>query len=73
MAQETPIHVGDQVVITHGPDAKQHRGKVWVVATGPEPCPCCGKLAVTLKGYDGIIGIDNIARVRDDDYPARYQ
>ena len=29
MAQETPIHAGDRVVITHGPDAKQHRGKVW--------------------------------------------
>ncbi len=73
MDQYHAIHAGDRVVITHGEAAKLHRGKVWVVATGPEPCPCCGKLAVTLKGYDGIIGVDNIARVRDDDYPARYQ
>ncbi len=53
MAQETPIHAGDRVVITHGPDAKQHRGKVWVVETALAPCPCCGELAVTLKGYRG--------------------
>lgn len=73
MTQETPIHAGDRVVITHGPDAKQHRGKVWVVETAPAPCPCCGKLAVTFKGYRGIIGIDNIARIRADDYPAAYR
>lgn len=73
MDQYHAIHAGDRVVITHGPDAKLHRGKVWVVETAPAPCPCCGKLAVTLKGYRGIIGVDNIARVRDDDYPARYQ
>lgn len=54
MDQYHAIHAGDRVVITHGEAAKLHRGKVWTVATGPEPCPCCGKLSVRLKGYDGI-------------------
>lgn len=73
MTQETPIHAGDRVVIAHGPDAKRRRGKVWVVETAPAPCPCCGELAVTLKGYEGIIAVAYIARIRDDDYPARYR
>lgn len=73
MAQETPIHAGDRVVITHGPDAKQYRGNVWVVETAPAPCPCCGELAVTLKGYRGIIPVAHIARIRADDYPAAYR
>lgn len=73
MDQYHAIHAGDRVVITHGPDAKLHRGKVWVVETGPEPCPCCGKLAVTLKGYRGIIPVAHIVRIRADDYPERYQ
>lgn len=73
MAQETPIHAGDRVVITHGPDAKQHRGKVWVVETAPAPCPCCGWRGVTLKGHDKIVELDNITRIRPDDPPAAYR
>ena len=63
MMQE-PIHAGDRVVIVHGPDAKRHRGKVWVVETAPAPCPF-----VTLKGYSGVIPVAHIARIRDDAYP----
>lgn len=73
MTQETPIHAGDRVVITHGPDAKQRRGKVWVVETAPTPCPFCGTPTVTLKGYRGVIPVDYIARIRTDDYLERYR
>ena len=73
MAQETPIHAGDRVVIVHGPDAKRHRGKVWVVETAPAPCPFCGTPTVTLKGYSGVIPGAHIARIRADDYPAAYR
>lgn len=62
------IRAGDRVVIVHGPDAKRHRGKVWVVETAPDPCPDCEPV-VTLKGCDGIIPVAYIARIRDDAYP----
>ena len=56
------------MVIVHGPDAKQHRGKVWVVETAHDPCPD-REPVVTLKGYRGSIPAAYVARVRDDDYP----
>jgi len=65
---QAPIHAGDRVVIVHGPDAKQHRGKVWVVETAHDPCPD-REPVVTLKGYRGSIPAAYVARVRDDDYP----
>lgn len=65
---QAPIHAGDRVVIVHGPDAKRHRGKVWVVETAPDPYLDC-EPAVTLKGYDGIIPAAYVARIRDDAYP----
>lgn len=64
---QTPIHAGDRVVIVHGPDAKRHRGKVWVVETAPDPCPDCEPV-VTLKGYSGPIPAAYVARIRDDAY-----
>ena len=69
---QTPIHAGDRVVIVHGPDAKRHRGKVWVVETAPDPCPGCETI-VTLKGYSGSIPAAYVARIRDDAYPERYR
>lgn len=65
---QAPIHAGDRVVIVHGPDAKQHRGKVWVVETAHDPCPD-REPVVTLKGHRGSIPAAYVARIRDDDYP----
>ena len=73
MAQDQTIHAGARVVITHGPDAKQHRGKVWVVETAPAPCPFCGNPTVNLRGTAGVIPVDYIARIRTDDYLERYR
>ena len=73
MAQDQTLHAGDRVVITHGPDAKQHRGKVWVVETAPAPCPFCGNPTVNLRGTAGVIPVDYIARIRTDDYLERYR